>query len=142
MKIRDAKSEMFSIFSEVWGPTGYQVRYDDVAVPAGQPVIPVGDKPWAKVTIRHEDGGTTSLAGTTGKRRYTAVGFIVVQLFAPSGKGHSELYDLADKLLDAYVKLRPHNYVGYSQQRIKEVTSTSASAQVNFITDFNYESAR
>lgn len=142
MKIRDAKSEMLSIFAEVWGPTGFEVRYDDVAVPNGTPVIPVGDKPWAKVTIRHEDGGTTSLAGTTGQRRYEAVGYIVVQLFAPSGKGHSVIYDLADELLNAYVKLRPHNCVGYSHQRIKEVTSTSASAQVNFITDFSYESAR
>lgn len=142
MNIRDAKAEMVSVFLEVWKPTGFEVRYDDVATPAGSPSIPTGNNPWARVTIRHEDGGTTSLAGTTGKRRYNALGYIVVQLFAPSGSGHAVLYDLADSLLDAYVKLRPHNCVAYMRQRIKEVPSAGASAQVNFITDFSYETAR
>ncbi|WYV98936.1 hypothetical protein [Stenotrophomonas phage CM2] len=44
-----------------------------------------GDSILAKVTIRHEDGATTSLTGAHGVRRYEAVGYIIVQLFAPSG---------------------------------------------------------
>ncbi|QIQ60744.1 tail terminator protein [Stenotrophomonas phage BUCT627] len=137
MNAQEAKDEMLGLLMEAWGPTGYKVVFDDL-----QESIPAGNEPWLKVTIRHMDGGTTSLTGAHGVRRYEAVGYLMAQVRVPSGRGFVEAYALADKLLAAFTKINTENCVGYSNQRIMEVGSDSTFAQANFITDFMYESAR
>lgn len=122
---------------EAWKPTGWPVVFEDL-----QADIPTGNEPWLKVTIRHIDGGTTSLTGAHGVRRYEAVGFLMAQVYVPSGRGFVDAYDLAEVLLAAFTKIRTDKCVGYEQQRIMEVGTNSTFAQANFITDFKYESAR
>ncbi len=128
---------MLGILLEAWTPTGFPVVYEDL-----QQSIPTGNEPWLKVTIRHIDGGTTSLTGAHGVRRYEAVGFLMAQVYVPSGKGYTDAYDLAEILLGAFTKIHTDKCVGYEQQRIMEVASNSTFAQCNFITDFKYESER
>ena len=138
----EARNAMLERFVEAWKATGYQYRVENMKALAGQPAIPTGDSPWAKVTIRHEDGATTSLTGAHGVRRYEAVGYIIVQLFAPSGDANSKLYELADMLVSAFTELRPHDCITYSRQRFQEKPGATGMAQVNFFTNFSYESAR
>lgn len=138
----EARNAMLERFVEAWKPTGFQYRVENMKALAGQPAIPTGDSPWAKVTIRHEDGATTSLTGAHGVRRYEAVGYIIVQLFAPSGDANTKLYELADMLVSAFTKLTPHDCITYSRQRFQEKPGATGMAQVNFFTDFSYESER
>lgn len=137
MNAQEAKDEMLTTLMDAWAPTGWPVVFEDI-----EGSIPTGNEPWLKVTIRHIDGGTTSLTGAHGVRRYEAVGFLMAQVYVPSGRGFVTAYELADVLLSAFTKIDTEKCVGYSQQRIMEVGTNSSFAQANFITDFKYESAR
>lgn len=139
----EAVDEMMGVFYAVWSATGYQSRFEDAPPPQGEPQIPTGNQPWARVTLRHVDGAFISLPNAfSGTRKHQAVGFIRISVFSPQGKGHRVGYDLANKLMNAFSKLRPNSCVAYSNHKIKEIASITAMSQVDFMVDFSYESVR
>lgn len=139
----EARNQILEDFVSAWRITGHEYRADGLAVPAGMPAIPAGNNPWARVTIRHVDGGAVSLPNAfTGKRKNVAVGFIQVSVFAPAGDAYGECYKLAELLLEKFGSIDVNRCVEYRNARIQEVASVTAMSQVNFIADFSYESVR
>lgn len=53
-------------------------------------------KPWARVTVRHNDGGKASLSNAAGVARYRRIGLVWIQVFVPAKFGSS--WTLAESL--------------------------------------------
>lgn len=132
----EAVDEMLSIFKTVWDDTGYTAIYTDVT--GSKPVV---QEPWARVTVKHAVGGQASLSDDTGKKIYTQVGTIFIQLFAPQGAGQVQARDLAQLVLVAYSK-NGGGSVWYRNQRMKEIGSDGAFDNTNVLIDFTYDDLR
>lgn len=138
MTSSEAVDEMLAIFKTVWDDTGYTAIYTDVA--GSKPTV---QEPWARVTVKHAIGGQASLSDDTGKKVFTQLGTIFIQIFAPQGAGQVQARDLAQLLLVAYSKRK--NGVGsvwYRNQRMKEIGSDGAFDNTNVLIDFTYDDLR
>lgn len=129
-----ARDEMLAVFKAAWDTTGLQATYTDI--PGS---VPDTEAAWARVTIQHADGGQTGF-GATEVKRFTNVGILTVQVFAPKGDGKTEAYRLAQLVLVAYCQAR--GSVWYRKQRIREAGSDGAYEQINVLADFNYDDQR
>lgn len=129
-----ARDEMLAVFKAAWDTTGLGVTYTDV--PGS---VPSADEAWARVTLRHADGGQTGF-GATEVKKYTNSGALTVQVFAPVGDGSTEAYRLAQLLLLAFSQAR--GSVWYRRMRIREAGADGAFEQINFITEFTYDDQR
>lgn len=127
-----AKDEMLAVFKAMWDPTGYTAAYPDVpAIP------PPTDAPWARITVRHELGGQTSLSNAAGAKKWTHVGTLFVQLFTPIGQGGTVGLQLVKPVLDAYRNAR--GVVWYRNHRFREIGNDGAFNQINCMVDFTYD---
>lgn len=127
-----ARDEMLAVFKAAWDTTGYSAQYPDLP---GKP--PQAEEPWARITVRHELGGQTSLTNAAGAKKFTHVGSLFVQVFVPIGQGGSMGYPLAKLVLDAYRQAR--GAVWYRNHRFREVGNDGAFTQFNCIIDFTYD---
>ena len=50
-----------------------------------QPPLSAGNKPWARITVRHSRGSQRSF-GEAPNRRFTRTGVVTVQVFVPAAK--------------------------------------------------------
>lgn len=129
-----ARDEMLAVFKVAWDTTGLAAIYTDV--PGS---VPTGDAAWARVTIRHAEGGQTGF-GATEVKRYTQGGTLTAQVFAPVGDGSTRAYALIQLLLLAFSQAR--GSVWYRNQRFKEAGADGAFEQINFLTEFTYDDQR
>lgn len=97
MTTDEARDVIFAVFKAAWDGTGFPATYSDVpgSVPASETV-------WARVTLRHTSRRQSSLLGGLGVKRYTARGFVWVQIFAPVGDGSVAGYTAAQTVLNAF----------------------------------------
>lgn len=87
------------VFKDAWDiyPGSPVALYPDIP---GEP--PPVDKLWARATVQHSTGAQSSLASDTGTRRFTAKGFVWVQVFAPAGDGSTGALTAAQAIVNAY----------------------------------------
>lgn len=121
-------------FEQVRAAEGFEAHYPNV--PGS---VPPSDTLWARATVRHADGGQSTLSGPKfGQVRYQAVGVLIIQVFCPSGIGNQPAYDVAQKLQRAYVNARGLK-VSFYKARINEVGANGGFEQINFLVNFEYD---
>lgn len=135
-----AKDQILKVFKDAWDVLGHPAVYSDTANPAD----PGGSAPsasvWARATIRHVDGFQSSLTGPTeGKKRFTNVGTVFIQIFVSPGQGDTVAYDAAEVVASAYRNSRDID-VWFTRVRINEVGARGSFEQVNVLINFSYDS--
>lgn len=145
--VKNARDEITELFNQAWSadPISRDVRvfYDDV--PQDLPISDTGTRnppPWARVTIRHNAGSQSSLAGQDGKRRWERSGVVTVQLFTPYGTGLSLADDLAMIVLGAFEGKATRSHVWFRNARPVEIGQDGAWFQTNVIAEFTYDEVR
>lgn len=135
MTFNEARDIMFATFMSAWKGTGYPVVWTDV--PAD---VPTSETTWARVVLRHADGGQGSLAGDTGVKRWKRAGTLFVQVFAPVGGGSSAGYNAAEAVVNAFQAAK--DCVWYRNIRMNEIGASGAFEQINVLVDFTYDEVR
>lgn len=128
-----ARDEILEMITDVW-PDGRTLIYDDVP---GE--IPDTTQMWGRATVRHLDGGASSLSGALGKQRYTRIGLLVVQIFTPTGKGLSTSDEYVKIVMDAFDGKKSPGGVWFRNGRSQEVGPDGAFYQVNVSYTFEYD---
>lgn len=132
--ISEARDEISALFKAAWDTTGYPVIWDDVAQ-----APPKTRSPWARHTVRHEDGRQASLANHLGQRRWRRFGTVFIQIFTPVGKGLSEADILIKVAMDAYEGQSTAGGVWFRNVRFREIGADGDWNQVNVLADFEYD---
>ena len=131
-----ARDVILGIFKDAWDATGYNAFYDDKT---GQ--IGASENPWARATLQHVTGGQSSLSGASGTKRFTEIGNVFVQVFAPVGDGSTRCYELAQLVRNAFRDSR-HAEVWFKNVHLEEVGVSGAFDQINVIATFSYDEVR
>lgn len=134
-----ARDDIFGAVKTAWDPTGFTMLYPDVANYLG---IPTTESPWARAAIVHGGGLQSSLSGDTGKRRWTRLGTLTVQLFTPRGEGLSRGYQLAKILGDGLEGRATPRQVWFRNVRLTEVGPDGNFHQLNLLADFQYDEVK
>lgn len=95
-------------------------------------------KPWARVVMRHEFGGQSSLGDASTGARYERLGTVFLQIFTPRGQGlriSDQLVILAKKAFD----LAPPGGVAFRNVRDREVGPDGSFFQVLVLASFMYD---
>jgi hypothetical protein len=137
MNANDAVDAMLTVFKTVWDayPGSPTAVYPDNS---GMP--PSVDKLWARVSVQHSTGGQRSLASDTGTRRFTATGFVWVQVFAPSGDGLTGARTAAQAIVNAYRDARLA--VWFHDVALIEIGGDGAFSRVDVKANFQYDDVR
>lgn len=137
MNAVDAKDFMLGVFKTVWDayPGVPAVEYTDL--PGAPPTV---DKLWARVTVKHATGAQTSLGGV-GSRRFTATGFVWVQVFAPAGDGSTGALTAAQAIVNAYRTARDTN-VWFRNVMLVDMGGDGAFSRVDVKANFQYDDVR
>ena len=132
MTPNDALDEMLGVFKAAWDTTGYTAAYSDQA---GKP--PTTEVPWARVTVRHDQGAQSSLANGIGAKKYTHGGTIFAELYEPMGDGGGQGLIHARLVLNAYRQAR--GAVWYRNHRFRETEPEGAFTRFLCAIDFVYD---
>lgn len=134
MNAIQAKDQMMSVFKTAWDaqPVGSVALYPGMP---GDP--PTGNVLWARVTVKHATGAQTSLASDTGTRRFTAYGFVWVQVFAPSGDGSTGALAAAQAIVNSYRTARLS--VLFRHVSLIDMGSDGAFSRVDVKANFEYD---
>lgn len=115
------------------------VRWQWLDSPAASPDL---TKPWARVTIRHNDGGQSTF-GPAGQRRFTKTGEVFVQVFAPINKaGATQLENLATIAQDAFEGKTTTNGVLFRKVVAREGETYQGWNQVTVVASFTYDDVK
>lgn len=137
LTFREARNEILKVFKDVWDATGYPAVYTDVP-----DTVTPSNCVWARVTLRHGEGGQASLTGPeNGEQRWYNDGVVFVQIFAPVGDGSSLAYDAAQLVVNAFRDANGSE-VWFRKTRINEVGTSGAFEQINVVSDFSYDQIR
>ena len=136
MKFEEARDAIFKVFLDAWDATGYPVTWTDVASEINN-----SETVWARVVLRHADGGQASLGGEIGSKRWERSGILFVQVFAPVGDGSTAAYNAAQLVADAFQSVIGSD-VWFRNVRINEVGSNGAFEQINVLVNFFYDDVR
>lgn len=133
----DAKDAILTVFKTVWDsyPGTPIALYPDIP---GDP--PAGEVLWARATVQHATGAQSSLASDIGTRRFTAKGFLWVQVFAPTGDGSSAALTAAQAIVNAYRVARLA--VLFRDVGLIEMGRDGAFTRVDVKANFEYDDIR
>ena len=134
MTPEQAIDAMCKVFLDAWGTDNPVVWSDFNARPPTQNV------PWARVILRHADGRQSSLTGDVGTKRYDRSGVLLAQIFTPVGRGQTECYQLAKRVMNAFEDARLD--VWFRNVRLNERGSSGSFNQIDVLTDFLYDEVR
>ncbi len=150
MTNEDAQDLIFAKFKAAWDAKSAAVNGG--AVPEvewpnvervdgnGNPLKPLseGNKPWARITVRHSTGDQRTL-GEVGSRRFTRTGTAIVQVFVPAGKRGLVTGDrLGNVALDAF-EGEESGDVWFKNVVQREIGVDGAWHQTNVYADFEYD---
>jgi len=133
----EAKDAILTVFKTVWDayPGTPVAIYPDIP---GDP--PTTEVLWARATVQHATGAQTSLASDIGTRRFTATGFLWVQVFAPTGDGSSAALTAAQAIVNAYRVARLA--VLFRDVGLIEMGRDGAFSRVDVKANFEYDDIR
>lgn len=137
MNASDAVDAIYGVFKTCWDayPGTNAALYDGMP---GNP--PTGDVLWARATVKHTTSSQTSLAGEVGSRRFTAKGFVWVQVFAPTGDGSTGARTAAQAIVNAYRDARLA--VWFRDVTLVDVGGDGAFSRVDVKANFEYDDVR
>lgn len=127
-----ARDEIYTVFKRVWDSKGYTAVWPDI--PGSSP--PSEEIIWARVTLKHAEGGQTSLSNHIGSKMYDHRGTLFIQVFIPIGQGEPG-YALTRAVLAAYRVA--HGSVRYKNQRFNEGGQDGAFTVFHCKIDFEYD---
>lgn len=136
----EARDEILSAHKTAWDADAtaslYPLVYWDVS----------GEKPetpWARVTVRHQDGEQVTLSNEAGQRRFRHFGVVTVQTFTKYGGGMSLNDELVAVSKNAFegVTTSPGRVI-FLNVRINEVGQEGHWFQTNVLADFEYDEVR
>ena len=132
---QQARDEITSLIHTPWAqahPT-YVMLFDDR--PGAKPD---GNTPWARLTIRHNDGQNAAL----GNKLFGRQGLVTVQIFTPQGEGLLTADILAKLVSDALEGKSTVGGVWFRNVRMREVGGDGSFYQVNVIAEFDYNEVK
>jgi hypothetical protein len=134
--VENARDEMYAL-----AKTAFEGRcelvYDDAKAKK-----PNGPDPWARATVRHTNGGESSISRGNGKGRYTRIGTLYLNLFAPPGDGLRVLDPLVKVALDAYEGKTTPSGIWFTKAQVREMGVVNGLAQVNVLVNFSYDEVK
>lgn len=146
LTLEEARDYILDKFKTAWdanspaanGGTAPSVEYQNVE-PAKSPLAD-GNKPWARITVRHSSGGQRSMGGVGG-RVFTHRGVVTVQVFVPAGKQGLVRADRLGKVaLDAFEgEETSAGNVWFRNATYREVGVDNGWFQVNVTAEFEYD---
>lgn len=131
---RQAQQDMMALVNQVGVNHSVKMVYENT-----KDYAPTGNAPWAKVEIRHLDGGQASLANHAGIRRWRRSGVLWIQLRVPIGGGLAQGYELGQYFVDAIQKTSTDHCVWFRNVRLNEVGPDGAWYQMNVLANFEYD---
>jgi hypothetical protein len=131
----EARDVMLGVFRTAWNTLGYTAEYEDVA---GDP--PDTTSVWARPVVRHVTARESSLTGGLGTKRFTAKGFVWVQIFAPMGDGSTAGYVASQAVVDAYRDA--DTPVLFRNVRLSEAGKEGSFTKIDVRADFEYDEVR
>lgn len=139
--LTQAEDEVLTLFRTAWEAgipsAGLALRYEDVAD------VPVATGAWARVSFRNSTGRQATLSGEVGRRLFEHTGFVVVQVFTPTGDGKVLANQLAQIAKNAFEgKTTTPGDVRLRNARIVPVGQEGSWYQTNVFADFEYEELR
>lgn len=137
--IEQARNQIYGVLQDALEASAFddlKVLYDDTDTP---PPVDVRT-PWARANIRHADGNASSLGGATGKKRYTRIGLVIIQLFTPVGNGMSSSDALVGIVLNAYEQGSAADGVWFRKARPVDIGRNDGWTQTNVMAEFEYDS--
>lgn len=102
------------------------------------------DAPYARISVKHDNGlGQTSLGGV-GRRQFTRTGHVFVQCFVPLGIGNplTIALRLGRIALNAYEGHSSPGGIWFRNCRINEVGPADGRYQVNAVIQFTYDEVK
>lgn len=142
----EAKDEILSLFKLTWDAglpgdgivtTGFPVHYPDIAF-----IVPTAQTSWLRLVMKTINGGQVTLAGDVGTRRFNREGFIMVQIFTPSGQGQKTGLKLTKLVMSAFEGKATAGGVWFRRVRFNEIGIDGSWYQINVLTDFNYDEVK
>lgn len=133
--VEQARDEMNSLFLAALAAASNttKVVFDD------QKDTLTGENVWARVSIRHNAGGQSTISKQDGKSRYTRSGTVYINLFAVPGDGLRTLDALTKIALDAYEGKTTPGQIWFTQARVRELGIVEGWYQVNVLVNFSYD---
>lgn len=131
-----AQDDVFGAVKAVWDGTGNVMLYPGVS---NYLVPPTTAAPWARAKIVHGGGLQGSLTDSSGKRRWTRLATLTIQIFVPRGQGLSPAYRLAKILGDGLEGKATPRQVWFRNVRLTEVGPDGEFYQLNLLADFTYD---
>ena len=138
---QQATNEILTALKDAWDADGdsssYPIRYWDTA-DAASPATP-----WARATVRLQDGAQATLSSDTGARRFRRFGLVTVQIFTEWGKNTTLKYTLTKIVSEAFegVTTSPGRVI-FRNVRVNEVGQDGQWFQTNVLADFEYDEIR
>lgn len=141
-----AYDEIFGLFKTTWdadtpavtGGAVPQVFYQGV----GEIGPPPPDEPWARISILHNVSDQAALLGddVSGRRRYTNLGIITVEVYTPIGQGLVLIRQLAPIARKAFQgKHSSPGNIWFRRARINEAGVDGPWNRMTVIVDFEYD---
>jgi hypothetical protein len=141
-----ALDEMFGMIKSSWdanaaATVGYipEIRWPGVA----KSDIPDCLKFWARVSTKIVVDGQSSLSdgNGSGNKRYTAIGLLFIQIFAPRSVGGAlvKARELAMMIRERFRSSSPSDSIWFRDQKIDELPSTDDHYPLNVVVTFEYD---
>lgn len=132
-----AVDDILGMLLDAWTDGGLDP--DRLLWPNKDAEVPSGQDAWGRATLQHTDGGQGSLAGDSGKVRWTRVGILTVQVFVPSGEGLSQETSVSKIVMDAFEGKKSARGVWFRRVRAREIGPDGQFFQTNVIVEFEYD---
>ena len=137
--VENARDEIYTLLKDAVAaagslPAGFKLFYDDTKDESSPDL-----SPWARVSVRHFDGGESSISRGNGKGRYERKGTVYVNLFSVPGDGLRILDPLVKIALDAYEGKATPSQVWFRKVRVREQGIVKGWYQINVLIDFTYD---
>lgn len=139
----EAIDEICKMATDAWVTTLIQeatrFKYENV----GTTVIPpIGQQPWARLTLRHSVSGQTSLSDERGRRRFTRHGVLTVQVFEPIGQGLVGSTDLPKTINDVFEGKSSPGGIIFRNVAVNEIGESGDFFQTNVVASFEYDEVK
>jgi len=136
---KQAVDDILAVFRVAWATTAGK-DIDRVIFPNIQKKVPAGRGDWARVIIKHLDGGQAAMGDDV--KSYDRFGMLVVQIFISVGDGLDSGYALGKIMDDAYAGIRTPCDVWFRNGTIREIDPVGEFYQFNFSVEFEYNEVK
>lgn len=132
--ITQARDEINQLLNNALSASVLEVQFDDIAGASRT------DGSWARITIKHADGGQLGFGAQT--KRFNRKGTVFVQLFTKPSDGLRQSDLLTKIVTDAIEGKTTASGVWFTHVRVQDVGVSSGTWQTNVLADFSYDEVK